>query len=478
MKHSELNVTIRDKDTPQVKDKEGKLQPNPKLAQQAKELEQDILRANDLFQTPGTVNGKNNPLLGWLSTSTFIVELVGSLYEVLSGRHRLDLLNGFVYRLQTAAKNAKTEEERQRLSGLAESWLDFEIACDVRTPKNDDERREIIAEGNPDDNKKAKIVQSYPSRFAAFYKRVPAPQLTAHWTKGAEPKAEFDKDPTAWTNATYQSVTGIRGNFHTTYYALSILGRHFDIPTAFFERGNRLKIVQQVTQALLIKQTPKGEPATNAKTNVFGYGFMERYKQARASCAMSAEKSLAQALDECKEKFKAEFIEILMDGHTDELNDDYTPTGTEGIEALGNVPEKDDAEKEAAEKAKAEEALQEENSANERFAANQPYVFAQHAVARALKVPNAVEIAPVIGNLFDLLLTLRADRFDACAVALATWKDAAKKSLPTAGELGDAAFIACADVMTALSVGMKPMETTETAPTTETVTPKKAKKTK
>lgn len=464
--HSPLNVKVRDMDTPPVKDKDGKDAPNPKLAQQAQEFTNDILRGADILHTPGTIDGKNNPALGWIAGSTFIVEPSKThegKYETLSGRHRLDWILGVIFAILDAAKKAKEQSEVDRLTALAETWKAFQVACDVRHPADDDERLEIIAEGNPDDNKKAKIVQSYPSRFLGFYKRVPVATFACHWGKGKDPQVMFDNAASeGWTNATFQSVTGIRGNFHTTYHCLAILGKHFEIPAAFFARGNRLKINQQVTQAILKKTTPLGEPKTNAKTNVYGLGFIERYKAARASCKGTATETLAAALSRVKDEYKTEFVESIMDGDLDELNEDYTPHGEEGMNALGNEPEKTEDEKAQEASAKEAERQEEANAAAERTAALQPFQFAQDAVGRALSAPNAPKIEPHLGNLFDLFLTLDAKRFEPCAKSLAAWKEAHAKSKPNASDLAEVAFQEVADIVTACAIEMDAKRTTET----------------
>lgn len=465
--HSDLNVKIRDKDTPPVKDKEGNMKPNPALAIQAQEFTADILRGMDILQTPGTLaNGERNPALGWLPGSSFIVEPAQDgtpdIFEILSGRHRADWIFGVIFVILDAAKKAKEESEVKRLTDLAETWKNFPVLCDVRHPADDDERREIIAEGNPDDNKKAKIVQSYPSRFAAFYRRFPTPSFLCHWSKGKEAVAEFDNgQQPAWTNATFQSVTGIRGNFHTTYYALMCLGKHFEIPVEFFERGNRLKIKQQVTQAILLKSSPLGEPKTNAVTNVFGYGFILRYKVARADCKGTATESLAAALSRVKETYKEEFVTEVMDGNLNELESDYQANGSEGERALGNAPEKSEAEKEADAKEKEAERQQEADDAAAKVASNQPFKFAQDAVARALSAPNAPKIESHIGTIFDLFLTLDAKRFEACSKSLASWKEADAKSKANAPDLAEIAFSEVADVITALAIGMNAAKTVE-----------------
>ncbi len=465
LKHSPLNVAIRDKDTPQVKDKDGKLNPNPALAAQQKEFTADILRGMDLLHTPGTIDGQRNPALGWLVNSTFIVELVNGKYEALSGRHRLDWLVGNVDQILHAAKAAKEESEVKRLKALAETWLDFPVLCDVRTPKDDDDRREIVAEGNPDDNRKSRIEQSVPSKFEAFYRKFPTPSFLCHWTKEKEPTADFDTPQNGtWTNATFQSVTGIRGNSHTTMFALMALGKHFDLPVSFFLRGNRLKIKPQVTQAILIKTTPEGEGSAVVKE--FGLGFVTRYKQARASCAGSATESLAGALLRVKDEYKREFIEKIMDGDERELDADYVTDEKEGLTALGNVPEKDDAQKEADAKAKAAEKQEASDALAAKSAANQPFKFAQDAVGRALNVPNTPQIAAHVGTLFDLLLNLSASRFEACAKSLAMWKEAQVKSLPSADTLAETALAEVADVLTAYTLDF-PTRESEVVPKAE-----------
>lgn len=459
MKHSDLNVKIRDKDTPPVKDKEGNLRPNPALAVQAQEFTNDILRGQDILHTPGMVDGQRNPALGWLPSSAFIVEPAQDgtpdRYEVLSGRHRLDWILGVIAVILDAAKKAKEQGEVDRLNALADTWKAFEIPCDIRHPKNDAERREIIAEGNPDDNKKARIVQSYPSRFAAFYPKFPTPSFLCHWSKGKEPVAEFDtKDNGAWSNASFQSITGIRGNFHTTYYALMCLGKHFEIPVEFFERGNRLKIRQQVTQAILLKTSPLGEPKTNAVTNIYDYGFIVRYKEGRANCKGTATESLAAALMRVKDEFKQEFVEDIMDGDLRELESDYVTDEQEGQNALGNAPEKTEAEKKAENDAKEAERQEEADAAAERTASNQPFKFAQDAVGRALNAPNAPTIAPHLGTLFDLFLTLDAKRFEPAAKSLAAWKKAHAESKANASDLAEVAFQEVADIVTATAIEM------------------------
>ncbi len=466
--HSPLNVAIRDRDTQPVTNKKGETVPNPKLQIQAQELTLDILRGMDLLHTPGTVNvdGKtvNNPALGWNAGSTFIVEPSrdgSDTFETLSGRHRLDLIKGWIFTILDTAKKTKDAVEAQRLNALAETWKAFQIACDIRHPKDDTERREIIAEGNPDDNKKARIEQSYPSRFEGFYHRVPVPTFNCHWTKGKKPTAEFDNESAeGWTNGKFQAITGIRGNFHTTYHCLAILGRHFNLPVEFFMRGNRLKIKQQVTQALLKKETPLHEPKGNEVTNGYGEGFIVRYKEARASCAGSTTETLAQALSRTKDEYLAEFVTEIMDGSLAELEPDYLPTGKEGERALGNTPEKSEADKKAESDAKEAERVEETNAATERLGAVQPYLFAQHAVLRAHNAPNAPQIAPHIGTMFDLFLTLDAKRFEPCAKALAAWKDAASKSKPEASNLAEVAYSEVADVITATAIEMdaKPLK--------------------
>lgn len=496
MQHSALNVAIRDKDTPSTF-VEGKAVPHPALAAQAAEFTKDILRGMDLLYTPGSIDGRINPALGWLPGSTMIVEpaLDGSdKVEILSGRHRGDWIFGRIDTISDAICNSKDEAEVKRLTELRETWLDFPVLCDVRRPKDDDERREIIAEGNPDDpSKKGKIVQSYPSRFDAFYHRVPVPAYMFHWSKASDPKPEPDeKSAEGWTNATFQSVTGVRGNFHTTYYALSGLGRHFGIDRAFFQRGNRLKIVPQITQALLIKTSVLGEPKTNPKTNIFGYGFVERYKAARASCkggnvevtdengdVRTVYRSLAFALMDCKAAYKQEFVVELMDGSLDELDAKYVPSGKEGIEALGNEPEKSEAEVARDEKVKAAQDEAAKNAKLERAAAALPFTFEQEAYERAVKLPTAKAISPTLGNVFDLLLELSSERFDAIAAPLAAWKEAKGKSSANADVLGEEAFEALADMLTAVSMEHHtPEATTPEATTPEAPKAKKAKKTK
>ncbi len=470
--HSSLNVLIRDRDTSPIKNKKGETVENPKIKIQRDELTLDILRGMPLMQTPGTIDGKNNPALGWQAGSTFIVEPAqdgSEFYETLSGRHRLDLIKNWIFEIRDAAKRTKDAVESQRLTTLAESWEAFQILCDVRHPKDDIERRGIIAEGNPDENKKAKIPQEYPSRFEGLYYRVPAGSFNCHWTKGAEPKAEFDDGGEGWSNGKFQAETGIRGNFHTTYHCLAILGRHFDIPVEFFMRGNRLRIKQQVTQAILKKETPLGEPKTNAVTNVFGEGFIVRYKEARASARGTEKGTLAQALSQIKDTFKEEFVTSIMDGTMDELEANYKPNGNEGVEALGNSPEKSETEKKAEADAKEAERKEETDAATERTAATQTHRFEGEALMRALGHPNAPKIAPHIGAMFDLFLTLDASRFESCAKSLAAWKEANAKSKPEAGELAEIAFEEVADVITATAIEMDAKRTV--APASETVAP-------
>lgn len=413
MQHSKLNVLVRDKDTPPIV-KDGKSYPNPALVKQAQELRRDILRGADILKTPGTIDGKNNPNLGWLPGSVFIVELVGAIYEVLSGRHRLDLLLSFIAEIEAAMKTVTTPEEVTRLQALAESWRDFGVMCDVRVPKDDAERLAIIAEGNSDDpSKSSKIPQSYPSRFLAMFPRVPRPAFVYVTTKGQDahgrPKIEAaNKDSEGWSNGEFQSRTGIRGNFHTTYYALATLGKHFDLSADFFAEGNRLKIKPQITQALLLKSSPVGTGSD--VVNSLGFGFVERYCHARAACKGTDKEPLSAALERVRQEYKTEFVQTLMD------------EAGGGIEALGNAPEKseDDLKAEKAEKEKEKEAANVQKATL--AAASQPYQFARDAMARALNVPNAPEIAPQVGNAFDLLLMLSPERTQSAAEALAAWK--------------------------------------------------------
>ncbi len=411
MGHSKVNVEIRDLDTPLV---DGK--PNPAIQKQLNALTSGILRGQDVFTIHPRVNGENNPALNWRPDSVFIVEprpeqdnaLHALPFSVLSGRHRLDWFASVIETIKEKAKATKDETEATRLNALADEWNAFEIACDVRTPANDEERRAIVAKGNEDQAANdTRIVQSYPSRFLAWYDLAPRPEY--QFSFDATGKIGRDKKvalhPVANTEEgwkkEYSTFTGIGGNFWTTYAALTRLGRHFNIAKEFFAKGNRLTIKAQVTQALLIKETDAS--GGSDVTRGLDYGIENRYKHARAACTNKKE------LDACFNLFKEEFLAIL-DGEGD------------GMHALGNTPplsadeqKEADAEKKEAQK---ESIIQGEVKRAEAMT----YRFEQEACARFAKAPQAPTIDATKGNLFDVLLNLNIEQYPSVVSTCAAFK--------------------------------------------------------
>lgn len=417
MGHSQVNLDVRKSDSidPKTNKENGATQ------KQMQAFQRDILKGRQLKD----VHPANRSEVNWLLGSVFIVEkrvspadMHDKAYSVLSGSHRLSWLESNVAMLrgmaqierktaETSLGDASIEHDKlaNDLDKKAEAWLDFEISCEIVTCADDDERRAVVARGNADaPASDTQVKQAAESKFPAFYDVMPCPEYLYMYSpvkKDAIVAVEGSRE--GWQSPEYWALTGIGGNNHVTFSALSRLGRHFGVPKSFFT-PQRLKIKPEVTPSLLVKKTKLGEGSDRVKH--LDLGLELRYKKARADAFGDND-----AMENAFQDFKAEFL-ALMDAN-----------GT-GENALGNEPMRTASEK-AEDKKVQDAAIAEAKLAGEAAKVEKrgTYAFEKQACARVLELPGATPIPAVIGNALDLLNIVPESKYSQEAItALAAWK--------------------------------------------------------